>query len=275
MWVSTPLRTSGRIEAVNDGVLQRSGPISALPGTYLRPGVLFVTTRTGGTLMDLSRNLYIALSPQSALIWSGLAEGRSQPDLVKSLAQTMGLEPQAAERLFKRQLQLWEEAKLISGVDSLRELLPLPKPPPGAEATEIDQNAVARAALSPGIVAKLMFAEVSYRRHLRNEGLAKTLVRLQRESRSEPCQPPAPVLNGTLRAYYALRRPFRQSSTARDCLLRSLALTAVLRRSGRCADLCIGVIDLPFQAHAWVEESGLVLNEPLSKRREYVVIGRF
>jgi hypothetical protein len=253
-----------------------STPVTEPARIHLRPGVLFVATRSGGTLMDLSGNRYIALSPESALIWSGLAEGRSRADLVERLAQAKCLDCDAARGVFERQLRLWQDAKLVSHRDRPQELLPQPKLPADAEAMEIDEDAVARAALSVVLVAKLMLTEIGYRRRLRNEGLARTLVRLQREARTEPCdENPAPALHRTLRAYHALRRPYKQSLTARDCLVRSLGLTAVLRRNGVCADLCIGVIDLPFQAHAWVEGNGLVLNEVLSKRRQYVVIGRF
>jgi hypothetical protein len=241
---------------------------------HLRPGVLFVATRSGGTLMDVSGNRYIALSPESALIWSGLAEARSRKDLVEKLAQLMRLHCHAAQVVFERQLRLWQDAKLVSDGTSMQEPLPQPKPPPDTEVMEIDEDAVARAALSVVQVAKLILTEIGYSRSLRNEGLARTLVRLQREARREPCENPAPALHRTLRAYHALRRPYKQSQTAHDCLVRSLALTAVLRRQGVGADLCIGVIDLPFKAHAWVEGNGFVLNEELNKRREFTVIGR-
>jgi hypothetical protein len=225
--------------------------------------------------MDVSGNRYIALSPESAFIWSGLAEGRSGADLVEKLAQTKRLDCDVAQVVFERQLRLWEDAKLVSPRDSLQEPLPQPKLNSDTEAMEIDEDAVARAALSVVLVAKLMLTEVGYGRSLRNEGLAKTLLRLQREARREACENPVPALHRTLRAYHVLRRPYKQSHTAHDCLVRSLALTAVLRRKGVGADLCIGVIDLPFQAHAWVEGNGCVLNEALSKRRQYIVIGRF
>ena len=142
------------------------------------------------------------------------------------------------------------------------------------ERFEIDQDGVARAALSIVLVVKLMLTEICYSRSLRNEGLARTLVRLQREARRRLCEDPVPALHRTLRAYHALRRPYKQSQTAHDCLVRSLGLTAVLRRQGVSADLCIGVIDLPFRAHAWVEGNGFVLNEELRTRREFTVIAR-
>lgn len=241
---------------------------------HLRPGVLFVATASGGTLMDVSGNRYIALSSESALMWSGLSEGRSHADLVEQLAQLKCLDSHTARVAFEQQIKLWQDAELAS-THWTPETLPAPKLPRDTEAMEIDDDAVAREGLSVALVARLMLTEIGYRRRLRHEGLARTLVRLQRAARSAPCETPTPTLYRTLRAYHALRRPYRQSSTAHDCLVRSLALTAVLRRQGVSADLCIGVIDLPFKAHAWVEGNGFVLNEGLSTRRQHAVIGRF
>jgi hypothetical protein len=39
--------------------------------------------------------------------------------------------------------------------------------------------------------------------------------------------------------------------------------------------MCVGIIDIPFSSHAWVEAFGFVLNEPLSNCERYTVIGRF
>lgn len=244
------------------------------PPIHLRPGVSFVSTGGGGTLMDLSGNRYIALSAESALLWSGLSEGRSRAVLVKSLARMTGLDAQAAQAAFERQIRLWQDAKLV-GTGWSQETLPEQKIPRDAEVMAIDDDAVAREGLSVVLLARLMLTEIGYSRRLRHEGLARTLVRLQHEARTEPSENPTPILYRTLRAYHALRRPYKQSGTAHDCLVRSFALTAVLRRTGVSADLCIGVIDLPFKAHAWVEGHGLVLNEGLSTRRQYAVIGRF
>jgi transglutaminase-like putative cysteine protease len=45
------------------------------------------------------------------------------------------------------------------------------------------------------------------------------------------------------------------------CLEQSLALCALLRARGVAAELRIGVQSRPFQAHAWVEAGGRVVNE--------------
>ena len=45
------------------------------------------------------------------------------------------------------------------------------------------------------------------------------------------------------------------------CLQRSAATARLLKRYGFPAQLVIGVQQLPFAAHAWVEMSGLVVND--------------
>ena len=242
---------------------------------HLRPGVLFVATRSGGTLMDLSGNRYMALGPESALIWSWLADGHGRAAVVEMLAQAECLDRHAAQSVLEQQLRFWHDAELVVDSGSLPTPLPRPKRPLEADAIDIDDNAGPRAPLSAILLSTLLVTEISYGRSLRNEGLARTLIRLQREAWSEPGDNPMPPVYSVLRAYHALRRPYKQSETAHDCLVRSLALTAALHRKGVHADLCIGVIDLPFQAHAWVEANGFVLNDTSTKRREYTVIGRF
>lgn len=45
------------------------------------------------------------------------------------------------------------------------------------------------------------------------------------------------------------------------CLQRSAATTMLLRRYGWSAEMVIGAQVLPFQAHAWVEVDGTVVND--------------
>ena len=45
------------------------------------------------------------------------------------------------------------------------------------------------------------------------------------------------------------------------CLQRSAALTCLLRRHGVTANLVIGVQQMPFRSHAWVEVEGRVFND--------------
>lgn len=58
------------------------------------------------------------------------------------------------------------------------------------------------------------------------------------------------------------------------CLQRSAATTVLLRNAGIPAELVIGVQQLPFKAHAWVEVSGEVVNDKPSVIELYAVLER-
>lgn len=240
----------------------------------LKPGVLFVRTPSGGTLMDIPANRFIALTPVSAAIWSGLSAGKGLQDLIGDIMQVKGLAAAGAEALLRHQLERWEKAELINPFWPDCAQLPEPKMAPANMRGEVDSGKIAHEPLLPVLLARLLVIEWQYRRALRKLGLASTLVLLQSESGTS-ASPAEAVILRTLRNYHALRRAFKQGRTARDCLLCSLALAAALRRQGAQADLCIGIMDLPFSAHVWVEGYGLVLNETLSKCNEYTIIGRF
>jgi hypothetical protein len=96
---------------------------------------------------------------------------------------------------------------------------------------------------------------------------------------ADPSERQQPVsvssIQTVVKSYHQLRRPYRQGTAAHDCLPRSLALAAVLRRRHIRADVCIGITDLPFTSHAWVEAAEVILNDTLSYCRRFTIIGRF
>jgi Transglutaminase-like superfamily len=58
------------------------------------------------------------------------------------------------------------------------------------------------------------------------------------------------------------------------CLQRSAATVCLLRRNGFAAQLVIGVQQLPFAAHAWVELGGHVINDKPYMSDMYAVLER-
>jgi Transglutaminase-like superfamily len=58
------------------------------------------------------------------------------------------------------------------------------------------------------------------------------------------------------------------------CLQRSAATTCLLRQYGVNAEMVIGVRQVPFKAHAWVEVSGHVVNDKSYVREMYSVLDR-
>ena len=58
------------------------------------------------------------------------------------------------------------------------------------------------------------------------------------------------------------------------CLQRSAATACLLKKHGFPAQLVIGVQQMPFAAHAWVELDGLVLNDKPYISDIYSVLAR-
>ena len=58
------------------------------------------------------------------------------------------------------------------------------------------------------------------------------------------------------------------------CLQRSAATTCLMRRHGIAASLTIGVRQMPFRAHAWVEVAGVVVNDKTYVPQIYAVLER-
>jgi hypothetical protein len=58
------------------------------------------------------------------------------------------------------------------------------------------------------------------------------------------------------------------------CLQRSAATTCLLRHYGINAQMTIGVQQIPFRAHAWVEVDGQVVNDKTYVRQMYGVLDR-
>jgi hypothetical protein len=239
-------------------------------------GVLFAKTLSGAILMDIEADRFIALTPVSALMWDCFVRGYTVPQIIDKIATEQAVDRQSAEGLFIQQLWLWERVQLVNAGQSVI-ALPLPKPSsPMPSAAELWPDSIRLAPLDLRLIAFLYLAEMKYRRALVKVGLARTLKALQAEHGPQAeSEDLLKLIARTVRSYLASRRIFKQGSESRDCLLRSLAVAAVLRRQGVDADLCIGIIDMPFSAHAWVEAGGYLLTDSVHKCRHYRVIGRF
>ena len=58
------------------------------------------------------------------------------------------------------------------------------------------------------------------------------------------------------------------------CLQRAASTTCLLRKTGIAAQMVIGVQPVPFNAHAWVEVEGAVVNEKSYTPEMYSVLSR-
>jgi len=96
-------------------------------------------------------------------------------------------------------------------------------------------------------------------------------VRCQRWIASVSANPAqTPALDCALKTAQLINTAAHQGIYRANCLERSLALAFELRRSGIESQLRIGVSSgNGFQAHAWIEMDGVVLNDNPFVAREY------
>lgn len=59
-----------------------------------------------------------------------------------------------------------------------------------------------------------------------------------------------------------------------QCLQRAAATTCLLKQRGIAAQMVIGVQQIPFKAHAWVEVGGRVVNDKSYTADHYAVLDR-
>lgn len=59
-----------------------------------------------------------------------------------------------------------------------------------------------------------------------------------------------------------------------QCLQRAAATSCLLKRYGVAAQMVIGVQQIPFKAHAWVEAEGVVVNDKSYMPEIYAVLDR-
>jgi hypothetical protein len=222
--------------------------------------------------MDLVQDRYYGLGPESAAIWRSLEQGVPFEGI--GLA-TGVLSPQFVSELVARQLEAWQDAELMTSGEGRPEPLPIGRPTGSASQVGLNLDRIALAGFSLPLLMRLIHAQWWTRRSLGGKGIGGTLKAIQ----AIPAAPPqgnradGEVLYRMVHAYYSSRRLWRQGKG--DCLPRSLALATALRWVGVDANVCFGVRKSPFQAHAWVEADGLVVNETPDRVEPFTVIARF
>lgn len=118
-------------------------------------------------------------------------------------------------------------------------------------------------------VARFFFACARVDWHLRTKQLSRALARIER--RRLRVQSPAAIHNSTygskLISEFRDLRPFYPRPYL--CLFDSLALLEFLASYRSFPRVVFGVIADPFQAHCWLQEGNVVLNDDLERVRKY------
>jgi hypothetical protein len=235
-----------------------------------RDGVYFARIDGEGVIMDIVANRYYGLTGEAADVWQTFVEG-GMPPRIPGADSPATVPPTVVSDA----LRLWRASNLITFSDtpSVEGHLPIAKQPRGPAACGIPGKDIRAAPRSAVIFAALIRERLRVKRSLARSGLPLTLRSIQNIRADDDVPSRRKDVLSVLHTYYVSRLPLAQGKD--DCLQRSLALTSVLRRKEIDANICFGVQKFPFRAHAWVEASGLVLNETPNGIRKYTVVGRF
>ncbi|WP_454890339.1 lasso peptide biosynthesis B2 protein [Sphingopyxis chilensis] len=101
-----------------------------------------------------------------------------------------------------------------------------------------------------------------YRSILEQRRVRRALTRHSLGSLLEPTGLPRAEPDQCRAVAAAFARASRYRDATDQCLVRSLAMRAMLARAGAGVDLVIGVM-LPFAAHCWIQAGPVVLSDPL------------
>lgn len=210
----------------------------------------------GAVLLDLRSGKYIALNPIAGRIWEGIERGESREAIVSRL----GTEIEAPAGRLRQDVDVFLGQLLVKGLirertgDAPQAFTPEPQQ---AEATE-DVNGDAAIRFEPLCLVAAWLGLVLADLVLGLSGFHRFHALLSRIPVRNPERDSAALANALARvvdraAAFYFKRAW--------CLQRSAVAMAVMRFYGVPAKLAIGVHRVPFQAHAWVELRGRVIND--------------
>jgi hypothetical protein len=230
-------------------------------------------TEDGGVLLDLRNDRLLKLNPSAVEFWNALAAGKSENEIVEETVRGYGADRrQVKEDLCAFQTCISELGLSVPPAstkpDARAVLSSLPAFP--WYAGKQDENRVAKyrfwtaCALAGLLTFDFVLSVFSMK------GLCRLVHRWPtiRKAPSNEVQ--------------ALQRICRSAERASVwypkktlCLQRSAVTTCLLRLCGLPAELVIGAQPMPFQAHAWVELRGSVVNDHKGVTRVYPVLARY
>ncbi len=242
-------------------------------------------------VLDLRSGRYSALNPVGALVWSRVRDGASRHAVVEELHQQFDVPPARIDRDVESILSKLELDRLIIPVQrSVRHdrvpivttstgESPLPKSTEswatsvqtlsGVE-QEAGRTTMNRASLDViwTMVAFMMLVYVDLMMKVFGFPCLYDFLN-NRTPSSRPAD--ATVLR---RIIDAVDRAASAYPKRAWCLQRSAVCVWLLRRRGIPADLVLGVRTFPFEAHAWAELAGRVINDTTSYIKRLLVLDR-
>jgi hypothetical protein len=213
--------------------------------TLLYPSSSVRSAQIGDTLilLDMRQANYVAFDRTSTRMWRALTSGEAS--VLEEVQHSTGASPEVVARDFEafRDSCLRAGYLQASPIAEGQRVLPLPVRPPSAL----------------GAWWTILLTV----QHLRRRGFSATY-RTYASYRKVGDR--FGVLDEALAPFRKAENFATPSSAPKDCLPRSLALYRFLLQSGLAPNHFIGVKYRPFEAHAWVECSGI----PVCDTREFV-----
>ncbi len=212
--------------------------------------------------MDLPGDRYYGLSEFGAMVWQAIEQGHTAA-------------VPFPENQFAQQVDEWVRLGLMTFHDRPQVEIPIRKEAGTPAIKAFDDTVALQASFSWTVLCRLFLSTWRVNRILRHQGICVALKQIQEiaivdELKTDHCER---QLGKIIRTYRLGRRVLSQGQE--DCLPRSLALAYVLRHAGIEAEVCFGVRQFPFYAHAWVEANGRVLNDEITTIGSYAVLARF
>ena len=215
-----------------------------------------LTARAADTtvLMDRQRGAYFTLNEVGARVWELAGSGATIAEMIEGiLDEYEAPRPQVEYDVAAILRRLIDDRLLAPGVASAPrppERIPTPSPQVAIKAGELKVPSVLRCGL---LIAW-------FKGLLRVRGFLGTLEWIRH--RIEPLPATAEAEVETVEAVeYAVAMAGALYPARAKCLEQSLTLYYLLRLQGVAAVYCQGVQPYPFQAHAWIEYRGEVIND--------------
>lgn len=235
----------------------------------IAPAVRFVRDDHGLVLFDMGSGCYSSLNSVGALVWSQIEAGASTSTIVERVRRTFAdVDRDVVDHDVRAILRQLVREGLITAGGNGGVTAPRRSAPTNAG------NPTADLASEPAgfwttfkAFAFLVCVDLSMR--LAPFGRVYDMVR------KTPTRPREPGPQALARICRATDEAARFYFKRAWCLQRSAACVLMLRRDGGIpAELVLGVRTFPFEAHAWVELDGRVLNDELDHVGRFLVLDR-
>lgn len=217
-------------------------------GIHLRSGLSYCETGDVIVFLDVDRDRYFCLKPDTERAFKRLVDGASLDS-----ADMDQIDRMIGDGLLVR----------MSGSNRLTAC----RPPPSPEASLLDELDHVKPATVVGAFARLATSHLAVRMLP-----LRVIVGRLRKRKARSAEQSIATENAILAIAVAFRKVGSVVAPLDHCLPRSVAAAHALMSAGARPDFIIGVRLNPFTAHSWVQSERYVINESLDEVRNFTPI---